>query len=153
MPPSGAVAVCLLHAYRNPAHERAVAEVLRARLPGVAISLSSDVASEFREYPRACTAVINAGLVPQVGAYLQRLDAGLERQGLAGARLVMQSSGGVSDFRRRRKARVHGRVGPGRGRDRGGALRVVAGRGAHPLLRHGRHDRQGRPDPGAARRR
>ncbi len=97
--PVGAVAVCLLHSYRNPAHERAVAEVLRARLPGIAISLSSDLSSEFREFPRACTAIINAGLVPQVGAYLQRLDAGLERQGLAGARLVMQSNGGVSDFR------------------------------------------------------
>ena len=78
---------------------KAVAEVLRARLPGIAISLSSDLSSEFREFPRACTAIINAGLVPQVGAYLQRLDAGLERQGLAGARLVMQSNGGVSDFR------------------------------------------------------
>src|SRR5215217_1547409 len=91
--PIGAVAVCLLHSYRNPAHERAVAEVLRARLPGIAISLSSDLSSEFREFPRACTAIINAGLVPQVGAYLQRLDAGLERQGLAGAAHFASSLG------------------------------------------------------------
>jgi N-methylhydantoinase A len=93
-----AVAVCLLHAYRNPAHERAVSNVLRARLPAVAISLSSDMASEFREFQRACTTIINAGLVPTVGAYLRRIDEGLARTGLTGGRLVMQSNGGVSDF-------------------------------------------------------
>ena len=133
--PVGAVAICLLHSYRNPAHERAVAEVLRARLPGIAISLSSDLSSEFREFPRACTAIINAGLVPEVGAYLQRLDAGLERQGLAGARLVMQSNGGVSDFRESAEKPVFLiEFRADRGRGRGGALRVVAGRGAHHLL-------------------
>ena len=93
-----AVAVCLLHAYRNPAHERAVLEVLRARLPAVAISLSSDMASEFREFQRACTTIINAGLVPTVGTYLRRIDEGLGQTGLTGGRLVMQSNGGVSDF-------------------------------------------------------
>jgi N-methylhydantoinase A len=93
-----AVAVCLLHAYRNPAHERNVGELLRARLPGVAVSLSSDLSSEFREFQRACTTIINAGLVPEVGRYLHRLDAALAGCGLAGSRLVMQSNGGVSEF-------------------------------------------------------
>lgn len=93
-----AVAVCLLHAYRNPDHERKVGEILRERLPGAAISLSSRMSSEFREFQRACTTIINASLVPRVGTYLRRLDGGLSRAGLAGGRLVMQSNGGISDF-------------------------------------------------------
>jgi N-methylhydantoinase A len=93
-----AVAVCLLHAYRNPAHERRVAELVRARLPTIALSISSDLASEFREFPRACTTVINAGLMPEVSRYLRRLDDELGASGASGPRLVMQSNGGVSDF-------------------------------------------------------
>ncbi|HET6521008.1 MAG TPA: hydantoinase/oxoprolinase family protein, partial [Geminicoccaceae bacterium] len=93
-----AVAVCLLHAYRNPAHERRVAELVQARLPDVALTISSDLASEFREFPRACTAVINAGLMPELGRYLGRLDGELAAAGFFGPRLVMQSNGGVADF-------------------------------------------------------
>ncbi len=93
-----AVAICLLHAYRNPAHERAVRDALRCRFPTLAISISSEMSSEFREFPRACTTIINAGLVPEVGPYLKALDDGLAAKGLAGGRLVMQSNGGVSDF-------------------------------------------------------
>lgn len=93
-----AVAVCLLHAYRNSTHEHAVEAVLRARLPHVAVSLSSNMSSEFREFPRACTTIINASLVPTVGTYLRRVDEGLARNGLKGGRLVMQSNGGVSEF-------------------------------------------------------
>jgi N-methylhydantoinase A len=93
-----AVAVCLLHAYRNPVHERRVAELVAARLPQVAVSLSSDLASEFREFPRACTAIVNAGLMPEVSSYLTALDRNLEGQGLAGSRLVMQSNGGIAEF-------------------------------------------------------
>lgn len=93
-----AVAVCLLHAYRNPQHEHAVGELLRARLPGVAVSLSSDLSSEFREFQRACTTIINASLIPEIGRYLRRLDESLAGRGVSGGRLVMQSNGGVSDF-------------------------------------------------------
>jgi N-methylhydantoinase A len=93
-----AVAVCLLHAYRNPAHERAVAELFRDYLPGVSVSLSSDLSSEFREFQRACTTIINASLIPEVGSYLQRLDSALAARGVRGGRLVMQSNGGVSEF-------------------------------------------------------
>jgi N-methylhydantoinase A len=94
----GAVAVCLLHAYRNPAHERAVGKLLEQHLPGVSISLSSDLSSEFREFQRACTTIINASLVPEVGGYLQRLDKALVDRGVSGGRLVMQSNGGISEF-------------------------------------------------------
>ena len=93
-----AVAVCLLHAYRNPAHERMVAETIRRELPDLAVSISSDLASEFREFQRACTTIINSGLMPEVSGYLGRLDRVLAERGVSGSRLVMQSNGGVSDF-------------------------------------------------------
>ena len=93
-----AVAVCLLHAYRNPAHEQAVAEAIRRELPELAVSISSDLASEFREFQRACTTIINAGLMPEVSGYLGRLDRVLAERRVSGSRLVMQSNGGVSDF-------------------------------------------------------
>lgn len=93
-----AVAVCLLHAYRNPTHERAVRDVLHRLAPDVAVSLSSDLSSEFREFQRACTTIINAGLMPEVGTYMQRLDEELKAKRLSGSRLVMQSNGGISEF-------------------------------------------------------
>ncbi|MDA1280115.1 MAG: hydantoinase/oxoprolinase family protein [Chloroflexi bacterium] len=90
-----AVAVCLLHSYRNPDHERRVGEALRARLPGVIISLSSDVVPEFREYLRASTTVINAAVSPIVSRYLKSISEKLEDAGVTAELLVMQSSGGV----------------------------------------------------------
>jgi N-methylhydantoinase A len=95
-PPS--IAICLLHAYRNPAHERRVAEALTRAFPNAAVSMSSELASEFREYPRACTTIINAGLIPVVSGYLSRIDKALQATGAAGSRLVMQSNGGTADF-------------------------------------------------------
>jgi N-methylhydantoinase A len=92
------IAVCLLHAYRNPGHEQRVARALTRAFPDVAVSISSDLASEFREYPRACTTIINAGLVPVVSGYLSRIDRALQETGAAGSRLVMQSNGGTADF-------------------------------------------------------
>jgi N-methylhydantoinase A len=93
------IAICLLHAYRNPAHERKVAEALSQAFPDAAVSISSELASEFREYPRACTTIINAGLIPVVSGYLSRIDRALEATGAGGSRLVMQSNGGTADFR------------------------------------------------------
>ena len=90
-----AVAVCLLHAYANPAHERLVAERLRRHLPDVAISLSVDVSPEIREFERTATVAMNALLVPIVRAYLERLAARLAEAGLAPHVLLVQSNGGV----------------------------------------------------------
>ena len=73
------VAVCLLHAYVNPEHEQRVGEILAEELPGVPISLSSEVAPEFREYLRASTTVINAVIRPVVERYLQRIEERLAR--------------------------------------------------------------------------
>jgi N-methylhydantoinase A len=89
------VAVCLLHSYVDPAHERRVGEILAEELPGVPISLSSDVAPEFREYLRASTTVINAAIRPVVARYLENIERRLAEAGVTAELLVMQSSGGV----------------------------------------------------------
>jgi N-methylhydantoinase A len=89
------VAVCLLHAHVNPAHERRVGTLLAEELPGVTVSLSAEVAPEFREYLRASTTVINAAIRPLAEQYLERLERRLEQAGVEAKLLVMQSSGGV----------------------------------------------------------
>jgi len=89
------VAICLINAFRNGANEQAVAEVLRAELPEVYVSLSSTVAPQIREYPRASTTAINAYTTPITEPYLRGLAAGLERARVANRPLIMLSSGGV----------------------------------------------------------
>jgi N-methylhydantoinase A len=87
------VAVCLLHAYRHPEHERAIGEALGGR---VHVSLSSETVGTFREYERAATTEVDAALSPLLGAYLRRL---VERSTEAGLPepAVMQSSGGLTN--------------------------------------------------------
>jgi N-methylhydantoinase A len=89
------VAVCLLHAYVNPEHEQRVGAILAEELPGVPISLSAEVAPEFREYLRASTTVINAVIRPVVERYLAGIEGRLAAAGIEAKLLVMQSSGGV----------------------------------------------------------
>jgi N-methylhydantoinase A len=90
-----AVAVCLLHAYRDDSHERAVAEELRRRLPNARVVASHEVAPEFREYERASTTAADAYLGPVVARYLEALAGACADAGLPEP-LVMRSSGGVS---------------------------------------------------------
>ena len=90
----GSVAVCFLHAYRNPAHERAVRDVLRREFPYLDVSISSDVAPEVREYERASTVVANAYVRPIMESYLHRLNEALQRAGVTGVLFVMLSNGG-----------------------------------------------------------
>ncbi|MBI3707210.1 MAG: hydantoinase/oxoprolinase family protein [Proteobacteria bacterium] len=92
-----AVAVCFLHSYANPAHERLVAEMLRRELPNVFVTLSVDVLPEIREYERTSTAVINAYVGPPVATYIRNLETSLKRAGIGAPLLVMQSSGGILD--------------------------------------------------------
>jgi N-methylhydantoinase A len=89
------VAVCLLHAYRDSAHERALADELRRRLPDARVVASHEVAPEFREYERASTTAADAYLGPVVGRYLEALSAACADAGLPEP-LVMRSSGGVA---------------------------------------------------------
>lgn len=90
-----AVAVCLLHAYRNPAHEQAIRDRVLAHHPGLRVSLSSDVSPEFREYERTSTTVISAYVHPVVDRYLGDFEARLEALGVPGRPMIMQSNGGV----------------------------------------------------------
>jgi N-methylhydantoinase A len=90
-----AIAVCFLHAYCAPAHEREVGEALRRRFPGKHVSLSCDVLPEMLEFERSSTTVINAYVAPLVGTYLARLRSELTAHGMRGPLLVMQSNGGL----------------------------------------------------------
>ncbi|MBO68028.1 MAG: 5-oxoprolinase [Acidiferrobacteraceae bacterium] len=90
-----AIAVCLLHAYRNASHEHTVQEILSAHLPGIPVILSSQVAPEWREYERTSTTVVSAYVAPIVGEYLSRLEERLREKGMSAPVLVMQSNGGV----------------------------------------------------------
>lgn len=91
-----AVAICLLHAFANPAHEQRVAEMLRAALPGVAVTASSDVLPVVREYERTLATVLNAVVMPGVATYVSRLQRRLTDEGVGAPLLLMQSNGGVA---------------------------------------------------------
>src|SRR6202008_2939198 len=90
-----AIAVCFLHAYRNPAHERAAAELLRAEFPQLTVSLSCEVVAELREYPRAVTTCANAYVQPLMASYLARVEQGLSVRGFRGRLNLMHSAGGL----------------------------------------------------------
>src|SRR5579859_2967268 len=87
-------AVCFLHAYQNPAHEGRAREILLEESPQLAVTLSSEVDPQEREYERTSTTVINALLAPIVRRYLLRLETALEEQGAS--LFIMQSNGGMS---------------------------------------------------------
>ena len=97
------VAVCLLHAYLNPAHERLVADAVKGRAPGLPVSCSADVVAEYREFERFSTTVLNAYLQPLMERYLTSLEERLLATGYAYGVLTVASSGGMmtSDTARR----------------------------------------------------
>ena len=90
-----AVAVCLLHSYAHPAHERQVGEAIRKALPDITLSISSEVAPEFKEYERMSTASINAFVAPVMERYLRSLQASIEAQSIDSDLHIMQSNGGT----------------------------------------------------------
>jgi N-methylhydantoinase A len=92
-----AIAVALLHAYRHPAHERAIARALEETLPDVHVSLSHDVVGTFREFERAATTEIDAALSPLLARYLRRLLDRAREAGLPEP-AIMQSNGGLIDI-------------------------------------------------------
>lgn len=90
-----AVAVCFLHSYRNPGHERRAGELLRELLPELFITLSIDVLSQIREYERTSTTVINAYVGPPVRRYVEGMMGDLSASGMDADISIMQSSGGT----------------------------------------------------------
>jgi N-methylhydantoinase A len=91
-----AVAVGFLHSFTHPDHEQRVGEAVARRLPQVAVSLSSDVSPEMREYERFSTACANAYLQPLIGSYLGKLARELEQSGFRCPMLLMTSGGGIT---------------------------------------------------------
>jgi len=90
-----AVAVCFMHAYANPVHEREARELLQAAAPGVYICASHEVLAEFREFERFATTAVNASLMPIMDRYLDRFERGVHELGVPSVPRVMQSNGGA----------------------------------------------------------
>src|SRR3954468_1492851 len=91
-----AVAVCYLHAWRDPRHEHQTAEALRRMLPDAYVSLSSEVLPQIKEFERVSTTIVNAYVGPVLSRYLARLETGLGEAGYNGPTLIIQSHGGVA---------------------------------------------------------
>jgi N-methylhydantoinase A len=91
----GAVVLCFLHSYVNPAHERAAARVVAEALPGWFVCTSQEVLPELREYERFSTAALNAYIGPTVGGYLDGLGRALAGHGYEGRVFITTSSGGI----------------------------------------------------------
>ena len=90
------VAVCYLHAYKEPKHEQETKKILEAKLPGVSVSISSEVFPEIKEYERVSTTIVNAYVRPIVENYLNRLEERLKNAGYEGSVLIILSHGGVA---------------------------------------------------------
>ncbi|MEM6744806.1 MAG: hydantoinase/oxoprolinase family protein, partial [Pseudomonadota bacterium] len=88
------VAICLLHSYADPSHERRAAEAVARAAPGLPVTCSCDVSREFREYERASTTALAAYVQPVIEGYLKRLSSTLDAAGFAGRFSIMQSNGG-----------------------------------------------------------
>jgi N-methylhydantoinase A len=89
------LAVCLLHSYANPAHELRIRTLINEELPGMKVSLSSEILPEIKEYERTITTVVNAYVLPTVSTYLSQLRRKLAEVRIASDLYIMQSSGGV----------------------------------------------------------
>ncbi len=94
-----AVAVCFMHAYRNPEHERQAKAILSEVFPDVPVTISSEVAPEIREFERTSTACANAYVQPLMQSYLDRLDNNLRELGHSGTLYIMLSGGGITTVR------------------------------------------------------
>jgi N-methylhydantoinase A len=102
-----AVAVCFLHSWANPSHERRASEVLSEALPDIEIVTSYEVSGQWREYERTSTAVLSAYVKPVVAGYLRALAERLEAAGAKGPRYAVRSGGGVASFERAARAPIN----------------------------------------------
>jgi N-methylhydantoinase A len=90
-----ALTISLMHSYANPAHERALRDIVAARFPQIPVSLSSDILPEFREYDRAITTVMNDYVRPIMKRYLSRIEDRLKRDGVDARLHIVRSDGGL----------------------------------------------------------
>ena len=140
-------AICFLHSYVSPDHERRAGTILAELLPDLSITLSCDVCPEIREYERMSTSAANAYIQPLMAGYLGRLARELRRRGIPGPLLLIMSSGGVTTVET--AIRVPIRLvesGPAGGVIFAQHIAAEFGRFPCPLDRHGRHDRQADAD-------
>ncbi|WP_020007708.1 hydantoinase/oxoprolinase family protein [Salinicoccus albus] len=93
-----AVAVCLLHAYKNPLHERAVVDLVRKYWPETTVTASHELINEWREYERTNTTVLNSYVKPVMERYIDNLDSKLNEKISNNNRYIMQSNGGITSF-------------------------------------------------------
>jgi N-methylhydantoinase A len=102
-----AVAIVFLHSYANPAHERRAAAIVAEEFPAAAISISSDVLPEFREYERSMATALNASVQPLVANYIGRIATGLSEREVAAPLLIMKSNGGVAGPAQASRQAIH----------------------------------------------
>ena len=98
-----AVAICLLHAYANPAHEIRLRDLLLGAIPDLLISLSHEVSPEAREFDRLCTTIANAYIQPMMASYLADFQSRFKAEGLACPILMMTASGGMTTVQTARR--------------------------------------------------
>lgn len=101
------VAVCLLHSYANPIHEKKIRDILIEEIPDIKVTISSEVLPEYKEYERMSTTVINAYVMPIVEKYLQQLQISIKMLGITSDIHIMQSNGGVMTSETARQKSVH----------------------------------------------
>jgi N-methylhydantoinase A len=124
-----AVAVCLVHSFTNPEHELEVRAFLERECPGLSVTLSHEIAREWREYERASSAVLNAYIAPRVSGYLEALEEQLGRRDVDATLYVMQSNGGITTARTARQQPIQTLLsGPVGGTIGGAALSRSTGR-------------------------
>lgn len=101
------IAVCFLHSYANPAHEKRCGELIRRLAPGIPVTLSCDITQEWREYERTNTAVLNSYVLTTVATYLDNLERNLSGMGMKKVYHVMQSNGGTATFEMGKRAPIN----------------------------------------------
>lgn len=102
-----AIAVCLLHSYANPSHEKQCGEIIRKMAPEIPVTLSCEITQEWREYERTNTAVLNSYVLPTAQFYLDNLESNLSDMGMGQVYHIMQSNGGTATFEMGKRAPIN----------------------------------------------
>lgn len=101
------IAICLLHSYANPVHERMLKKIIEERYRGICVSLSSEISANYKEYERTSTTVANAYLMKGVAHYIKNLKEQFEKRGFDKNIYIMQSNGGIAASSTMEKLPVH----------------------------------------------